>query len=99
MLPQIKKYFQAFSAKGTNALPLKFEASLNVELRDTGANGYLCAGSLAPLADARSVATVRCPLDGTVFERAGFSGKVCETCQLCRLGEEALGLNNMVELE
>lgn len=47
--------------------------------------------------DNRSVATVVCPLDGSVFERTTYAGKVCETCQLTKLGEAALGLNILLE--
>lgn len=54
---------------------------------------YLCLGALAPLEDNRSIATVRCPLCGSVHAKAnGYEGKVCETCQLCRLGDDAMGL-------
>lgn len=97
-LPQIKKYYQVFQQKGTNALKLNFDPSLNVELAAAGITGYICAGTLSPLQDSRTVAVVRCPLDGSVYQKGPDSlGKVCETCQLCRLGEDAVGLTNLIE--
>jgi len=59
-------------------------------------NGYLCNGSLTPLEDNRSVNTVRCPLDNSIYHKS-WSGKVCETCQLCLLGQDAIGLTNYIE--
>lgn len=62
-----------------------------------GINGYLCTGSLTPLEDSKSSATLRCPLDGTIYQKSTYSGKVCETCQLCQLGVDAIGLTNIME--
>lgn len=89
----MKKYYQAFTQKGTNALKLNFDPALNNELKEI--NGYLCTAKLTPLADSRQV--VRCPLDGSAFDKAQ-SGQVCDTCQLCKLGQDAIGLTNVVEL-
>jgi len=75
---QFKKYYQAFQQKGTNALKLNFDASLNVELKEV--NGYLCTATLTPLADARSVNVLRCPLDGSVYTKAEGAGRLCDTC-------------------
>ena len=58
---------------------------------------YLCAGALAPLEDNRSVSTVKCPLDGSVFAKSGYSGQVCETCQLTKLGEDTMGYSILVQ--
>ena len=58
---------------------------------------YLCCGSLSQLTDNRSVATVKCPLCGSVHSKSEYSGKVCQTCDLSMLGVEALGLNVMLE--
>ena len=61
----MKKYYQAFQAKGTNALKLNFETSLNSQLQ--GVNGYLCAATLAPLTDARPAAIVKCALCQSIY--------------------------------
>lgn len=94
MIPQFKKYFQAFQQKGTNAQKLNYDVNMNVELREI--NGYLCTGSLTLLEDNRSVNTVKCPLDGTIFAKS-FAGSVCQTCLLCKLGQEAIGMNIVLE--
>lgn len=95
-IPQIKKYYQAFQQKGTNALKLNFDVSLNVELREV--TGYLCTATLTPLIDARSVSVSKCPLDGSVYEKATNAGRLCDTCQLCQIGADAIGLTNVIEL-
>ena len=89
----MKKYYQAFQAKGTNALKLNFDPSLNAELSQTGITGYLCTATLAPLADTRNV--IRCPLCTAVYQK-GNAGAICENCQLCQLGVDAVGLSNLV---
>lgn len=71
-------------------MTLKFDAADSVKTKEVVS--YLCAGAMAPLDDNRSVATVKCPLDGSLFGKADFAGKVCETCQLCKLGRDSLGL-------
>ncbi len=95
MVEQYKKIFAACQKKGTNAFKLRFEPQDSVSVKDI--SSYLCSGALAPLEDARSVATVKCALDGSVCGRGGFAGQVCETCQLCRLGEDALGVSMLVQ--
>lgn len=40
---------------------------------------------------------MKCPLDGSVYAKAAFNNTVCETCQLCKLGADALGLNVILE--
>jgi len=95
IVPQYKKYFQACQQKGTNALKLKFDPNDSVQVSDITA--YLCAGSLSQLEDNRSVSTVKCPLCGSVYSKAGYSGRVCETCSLCQLGADSMGLNIMLE--
>lgn len=74
---------------------MKFDPNDSVQVSDI--TQYLCLGSLSQLEDNRSVSTVKCPLDGSVYSKAGYNGKVCETCQLCKLGADALGLNIMLE--
>jgi glycine cleavage system H lipoate-binding protein len=54
---------------------LNFEPSLNVDLKEV--NGYLDAGELKPLEDNRAVSVVKCPLDGTIYNKATSSGKIC----------------------
>lgn len=94
MVPQYKKYYQAFSQKGTNAMKLNFDNNLNIDLKEI--NGYLDIGSLAPLEDNRAVSTVKCLLDGSIYSKQ-FSGQVCQTCMLSQLGEEAMGLKIVLE--
>lgn len=65
----------------------------------TGVTGVLCAGSLTLLEDNRSVATLKCPLDGSVYNKSQYLGEVCSTCQLCKLGEDVLGLNILLEAD
>ena len=59
--------------------------------------GFLCAGSLTVLADRGLAATVKCPLDGAVFEKAKYHGQVCPVCGMCKLGEDVLGLSIQLE--
>ena len=59
----------------------------------TGVTDFLCAASLTILEDNRSVATVKCPLDGSTYNKSQGLGEVCKTCQLCQLGQDVLGLN------
>ena len=63
----------------------------------SGVTGFLCAGSLTLLEDNRSVATVKCPLCGSIYNKSEYLGQVCETCQLCKLGEDVLGLSIQLE--
>jgi hypothetical protein len=77
-----------------NAQKLNFDPNLNIELKEI--NGYLCMGSLIPLEDSKSVNTVRCPLDGSIFHKS-FAGKLCDTCNLCLLGQDCMGLTNLLE--
>ena len=93
----MKKYYQAFQAKGTNALKLNFDPSLNSQLQ--GVNGYLCSATLTPLTDARPVSLLKCPLCQSVYQKSAETiGRICDNCSLCKLGEDALGLNNLVEI-
>lgn len=47
VIPQHKKFYQAFQSKGTNAIKLDFNQNLNVDLQQI--NGYLCMTDLKPL--------------------------------------------------
>lgn len=95
IVPQYKKYFQACQTKGSNAHKLSFEPNDSVTVREI--TSYLCCGSLAQLTDNRSVNTVKCPLDGSVYAKQAYNDTVCETCQLCKLGADAMGLNVLLE--
>ena len=53
-------------------------------------------GSLSPLEDNRAVSIVKCPLDGTVYSKK-YNGSVCQTCLLCLLGQDAIGMNIVLE--
>jgi hypothetical protein len=75
---------------------LNFDTNLNIELKEI--NGYLDSASLTPLEDNRSVNTVRCPLDGSIYSKQS-SGQVCQVCALCKLGEDAGGLTILLEGE
>ena len=96
LLTKYKKYFQACQQKGANAHKLKFEPQDSVQVREI-MQGYLCAGSLTHLEDNRSVATVKCPLDGSIYQRSAYAGQVCKTCDLCKLGEDSIGLQIQLE--
>ena len=93
-ITQHKKYFNAFTQKGTNAEKLDFNQNLNAELKEV--NGYLCLGTLRPLQDNRIQTTVKCPLCGSISSK-DESEKICQTCELCTLGEEVIGMNITVE--
>lgn len=95
-MPQYSKYYQACQKKGTNAKQLKFQPQDNEQVKEVN-DGYLCLGSLDRLEDNRSNAVVKCPLDGSVHAKAKFDNQVCQTCQLCLLGKDALGLNITIE--
>ena len=43
----------------------------------SGVTGFLDAGSLTILEDTRSVATVKCPLDGSIYNKSQYLGEVC----------------------
>lgn len=73
LLTKYRKYFQACQQKGSNAHKLKFDPKDSVQVREI-MGGYLCGGSLEHLEDNRSVATVTCPLDGSIYSRATFDG-------------------------
>lgn len=92
LLTKYKKYYQACQQKGSNANKLRFDPQDSVRVTEI-MDGYLCAGMLSHLEDNRSVASVKCPLCSSVYARATFDGVICQTCQLCTLGQDALGLS------
>ena len=67
---------------------------MNAELSEI--NGYLCAGSLAPIEDNRAQNTIKSPLDGAIYSK-DFAGKLCPTSELVILGEECVGLNIKID--
>lgn len=95
-IAQFKKYYQAFQAKGTNAVKLNYDTNLNIDLKEI--NGYLDAGSLEPLEDNKVGSIVKCPLDGSIYSKK-FAGEICQNCNLCKLGEDAIGLKVLLEGE
>lgn len=97
MIAQYKKYYDAFTKKGTNAHKLQFNPKDTVTIKNVTEAGYLCAGTLAVLEDNRSIATVKCPLCTSVFAKS-FADKLCETCQLCTLGLDTMGLSVMLDV-
>jgi len=97
MLNQFKRYYDAFSKKGTNAHKLAFNPQDSVSVKGLSQSGYLDAGSLCRNEDDRPNATVKCPLTGAVYAKAN-EGKRCETCQLTTLGKDTMGLNVMLDL-
>jgi hypothetical protein len=94
VIPQFKKYYQTFQQKGKNKHQLNFDSQLNVTLKEI--NGYLCTATLTPLEDTKSHNILRCPLCSSVYHK-NQTKNVCQTCLLCTLGEETLGLNNLIE--
>lgn len=95
---QFRKYYNAFSQKGTNAHKLQFNPQDTAAIVNLSEAGYICAGSLTILEDSRAVATVKCPLCGSVCARPAFADKICETCQLCHLGKDVMGLSIKLEV-
>ena len=96
MLQQYSKYYQACQKKGTNAKQLKFQPQDSEQTKEIN-DGYLCLGTLDRLQDNRSTATLRCPLCGSIHDKAKFNNQLCQTCQLCRLGKDSLGLNIVID--
>jgi len=94
VIPTFKKYYQTFQQKGKNKHTLAFDSQLSVSMKEI--NGYLCSATLTPLEDTKSQNIVKCPLDGSVFHKSQ-TREICQTCMLCTLGEETLGLNNVLE--
>ena len=84
---QYQKNYNTLQAKGTNDVKLNFDSSRIGEY--TEAEGFLCVGSLIPLKNPADC--TRCPYDKSTYEKT-FMGRLCDTCQLCQIGEEAVGL-------
>lgn len=85
---QYQKNYNSLQAKGTNTEKLEFDSSKIGQLDEL--EGFLCAGSLTPLKNPNDC--IKCPYDRTCYEKT-FSGKLCMTCDMCKIGEETLGLN------
>jgi len=86
-LEQYQKNYSSLQAKGSNAFKLDFDSSKIGQLDE--AEGYLCAGNLKPLQNPADC--VKCPYDSSTFERSE-AGKLCSTCELCKISEETVGL-------
>ncbi len=87
IVAQYQKNYNTLQAKGTNELKLDFDSAKIGQLDE--AEGYLCATTLAPLKNPADC--VRCPYDKSTHEKTA-AGKLCPTCELCKLGEETIGL-------
>eukprot|EP01022_Parablepharisma_sp_SALTPOND_P015085 TRINITY_DN2102_c3_g2_i2.p1 TRINITY_DN2102_c3_g2~~TRINITY_DN2102_c3_g2_i2.p1 ORF type:complete len:1245 (-),score=113.50 TRINITY_DN2102_c3_g2_i2:5218-8952(-) len=84
---QYEKYYSKMNAKGTNELKLQFDSAKIGQIEE--GKGYLCAITLKPLQNARNY--IKCPYDMSTFEK-GFEGKLCPTCEMCKIGTETIGL-------
>ena len=87
IVAQYQKNYSTLQGKGTNDLKLDFDSGKIGQLEE--AEGYLCASNLAPLKNPSDC--VRCPYDKTTHEKAA-AGKVCPTCEMCKVGEDTIGL-------
>jgi len=87
LIAKYQKDFNTLQAKGTNELKLNFDSAKIGQLQE--AEGYLCASTLIPLKNPANC--IRCPYDGSAYEREE-AGKVCSICEICKIGEEAIGL-------
>ena len=84
-IAQYTKYYTKMKEKGTNEI--KFD-STNIG-RITEGSHYLCAMSLSPLKVPSN--SVRCPYDFSMFDKE-HEGKLCPTCDVCKIGIESIGL-------
>ncbi len=82
---QAKVEFDNFQKIGTNALNLNFNITENLPCART----YFDSSNFKRL-DV-NVKTLKCPLCQSV-SLIDSKGQLCNTCQLCTLGEEVLGM-------
>lgn len=87
LVAQYRKNYNTLQAKGTNDLQLRFDSSRIGQLAE--AEGFLSASTLTPLTNPSNC--VRCPYDRSTHEKQD-AGKLCPVCELCKLGEETIGL-------
>lgn len=87
IVAQYQRNYNTLQAKGTNKLKLDFDSSKIGQL--TEAEGYLCESTLVPLKNPTDC--VRCPYDRSTHEKEKL-GKLCSVCEMCKLGEETIGL-------
>lgn len=87
IVAQYQKNYSTLQAKGTNDSKLEFDSGKIGQLDE--AEGYLCASSLSPLKNPTDC--VKCPYDKSTHEKT-YAGKLCPTCELCKIGEETIGL-------
>lgn len=87
VVAQYTKYHNKMKEKATNAVKISFDSSSISKI--TEGSHYLCAMSLRPLKVAGDSA--RCPYDWSTFDRE-WEGKVCPTCDMCRIGAQTVGL-------
>lgn len=87
VIDQHQKNYNSLQAKGENKFKLKFDSSKIGQIDE--AEGYLCASTLEPLINPTDC--VKCPYDNSTYEKSD-SGKTCLTCEMCKIGEETVGL-------
>jgi len=87
IISQYQKNYNTLQAKGTNEYKLDFDSSKIGQLDE--AEGYLDCSDLIPLKNPADC--IRCPFDKSTHEKSA-AGKLCPTCELCKLGEETIGL-------
>lgn len=87
LITKYQKDYNTLQAKGTNELKLDFDSTKIGQLQE--AEGYLRASTLTPLKNPAN--SIRCPYDGSTYERED-AGKLCSVCEMCKIGEEAIGL-------
>jgi hypothetical protein len=83
-----QKNYNTLQSKGTNESKLEFDSSKVGQLEEM--EGYLNASTLTPLKNPSDCS--KCPYDHSCYEKAD-GGKLCSTCEMCKIGEETLGLN------
>jgi len=82
VVSQARNLLAACDQKGTDAHAIRLDVKAIEEFR-------MCAGSFVPIAPTEP--TVVCPFCGSTFGHS-YKGKLCETCQLCEIGANALGI-------
>merc|ERR1712203_825021 len=63
---------------------------INFDPRGSVDDVKLCMGSFTTIGATDAVAP--CPYCGSLYKAAQFKGKLCETCQLCEIGANTLGI-------
>lgn len=77
--------FDNFQKIGTNQNNLNF----NINANYSNIKSYYCAKSLCLIESASKYFC--CPLCNSITSRE-FAGQICETCNICTIGQETLGI-------